>query len=107
MPFKTDKSAIKCPFMDNRSKLIPCQKQMIIWWRKERNMSQRNLAKMFGVSRRTIQFILDPKKLKQNLKRREERGGSMQYYDKEEHKKSMKKHRRKKYNQLKDFDINE
>lgn len=35
--------------------------------------SQRQLAAMFGVSRRTIQFILDPKKLEQNLNRRRER----------------------------------
>jgi hypothetical protein len=52
------------------------------------------LAALYGVSRRTIQFILDPDKLKENLKRRKERGGSMQYYEKDRHSSYVKGHRR-------------
>ena len=37
------------------------------------DFSTRQLAAKFGVSRRTIQFILDPHKLKANLARRRER----------------------------------
>lgn len=55
--------------------------------------SQRKLATQFGVSRRLIQFILDPEKQKANLQAREDSGGSKQYYNKETHTKTMKAHR--------------
>ena len=55
--------------------------------------SQRQLAKMFDVSRRLIQFILYPDKYKENLERRKERGGSKQYYDKDKWRNTMKEHR--------------
>jgi hypothetical protein len=57
------------------------------------NHSQRELARMYGVSRRLIQFIIYPEKLEENKKRRAERGGSAVYYDKEKHRQSMKEHR--------------
>lgn len=44
-------------------------------------MSQRKCAEMFNVSRRTIQFLWDPEKLKRNIQRRQERGGTKQYYN--------------------------
>jgi transposase len=100
MPYKTDKLAYNCPFLDNRSKLLPCQKEMVVWYKENEGMSQRKLAAKFNVSRRTIQFILDPEKLSKNKQRRAERGGSKAYYDKEKHKQSMKKHRRLKYTTL-------
>jgi len=55
--------------------------------------SQRELARDFGVSRRTIQFIINPEKREQNYQRRVERGGSKQYYDREKNTKAMKVHR--------------
>jgi hypothetical protein len=57
-------------------------------------LSQRALAERYGVSRRTIQFILDPEKLEENKKRRAERGGSKIYYDRETHTAAMRDHRR-------------
>ena len=57
-------------------------------------ISQRKLAKAFGVSRRLIQFIGDEEKHKRNLLQRKLTGGSSQYYKKDRHKKYMKKHRR-------------
>ena len=56
-------------------------------------LSQRGLAEKYGVSRRTIQFIIAPDKHAQNLQRRAERGGAMQYYDKEKHAEYMRTHR--------------
>lgn len=56
--------------------------------------SQRGLARKFGVSRRAIQFILDPKKLERNKQVREARGGSKQYYDTEKNTKALGKHRK-------------
>lgn len=92
MPRITDIKPIDNPFQDRRVKLLPCQKEMVHYWSK-RGLSQRKLAAMFKVSRRTITFILDPEKKKENLKRREERGGTMQYYDKEKHTNSIREHR--------------
>lgn len=93
MPRKTDSIAIKDPFLERRIKLLPCQKEMVIWWRENKGLSQRELARLFKVSRRTIIFVLDPQKLIENKKRREERGGSKQYYDKVKNKEAIKEHR--------------
>jgi hypothetical protein len=57
-------------------------------------LSQRALAKMFGVSRRLIVFTLYPERQKENYQRRLERGGSKQYYDREKHAEAIKEHRR-------------
>jgi len=100
MPYKTDKAKLDSDFLKKSVKLLPCQKEMIIYW-SGMGYSQRQLAAMFHCSRRTIQFIIDPDKLKQNLLRRQERGGTKQYYDKEKHKEYMKTHRRYKYKTLK------
>lgn len=54
------------------------------------------------MSRRTIQFILDPSKKKANLERLEERGGWKVYYDKEKHNEYMTNHRHYKKEVLKD-----
>lgn len=101
MPYKTEKLKLDSKFLDRRVKLLDCQKEMVVWWRNERNLSQRKLAEMFGVSRRTIQFILDPRKLKENKERRKERGGSKQYYDKDKNNQYMKTHRKYKHSTLK------
>jgi hypothetical protein len=56
--------------VDKRVKLTKEQKEDIIAYRKEhgikRGYGDRVLAEMYGVSRRTIQFILDPNKLEVN-----------------------------------------
>lgn len=50
--------------------------------------SQRKLAREYNVSRRLIQFIIDPSKEEKNKKNKKN------YYDKNKHKKYMKKHRK-------------
>lgn len=97
MPYAFESSGKKIPRepgMDKRVKLTEAQKGEI------RDLavtlSQRELAARFGVSRRAIQFILDPAKWIENLERRKERGGSAQYYDKETHADAMRRHRRHK-----------
>lgn len=92
MPYKSEKIKIAGTKHDRRVKLTPEDKVEI-----KKNLlglSQRELARKYGVSRRTIQFILDPAKLEENLKRRQERGGSKRYYNKEDHAKSIREHRR-------------
>ena len=59
-------------------------------------ISQRKLAKMFGVSRRLIIFIGCPEKHAENLRQRAERGGSKAYYDKDKWREQMKRHRKHK-----------
>jgi DNA-binding XRE family transcriptional regulator len=92
MPYKSEKIKIAGTKHDRRIKLTPEQKEEI--YHNNLGLSQRELAREYGVSRRTIQFILDPEKLKENIKRRKERGGTMQYYKPLEWPKIMKEHRR-------------
>lgn len=77
--------------LDKRCKLTKEQEQELIDLKEQ--VSQREAARMFGVSRRLVQFRWYPEKLKQNLKSREERGGSKQYYTTEDHRIIMQRHR--------------
>lgn len=101
MPFKTDKIAINDPFLSRRTKLLPCQKEMIKWWYGNSYISINGLARMFKVNKRTIQFILFPERLEKCKQHRADRGGSKIYYNKEEHTRSVREHRQYKYETLK------
>jgi transposase len=101
MPYITDKVIIKDPFLDKRVKLLPCQKEMVLYYRAQ-GWSQRELARHFNVSRRLITLVTDPEKQKRNLERRMERGGHSQYYSTEKNNAYMRKHRQDKYKTLKD-----
>ena len=84
MPIKIEKDKKKIPAsLDNRRKLTPCEREAI----KENieGLSAGKLAEKYKVSRRLIQFILDPAKLEANKQAREKRGGWKQYYDTKEH----------------------
>jgi hypothetical protein len=94
MPFKSEKILIVKTQFDRRVKLTDEDKVLIKKISEEENLSQRALARQFNVSRRLIQYILDPEKLAENIKQRKERGGSKQYYDKDRHREYMKDHRR-------------
>jgi transposase len=96
MPSKQDKIKLGDALLDRRSKLIPCQKEMVGYWHLK-GLSANKIAKMFNVSKRTIQFIIDPNKLIENKLRREERGGWKQYANKERHRQaiaSLRKYKR-------------
>ncbi len=82
MPFKSEKIPLK-ETQKRSAKLTSDQKSEIVKKYETGKYSQRSLACEYGVSRRLIQFIIDPDKHKENLLRRQERGGSMQYYEKE------------------------
>lgn len=101
MPFKTDKDYLESAFLKRSSKLLPCQKEMVIWWRENKGLSYAALGKMFKVSKRLIIFIVKPESQKENLKRRDETGGSKQYYIKEKHTAAIREHRQYKYKTLK------
>lgn len=104
MPRISDKISIKNEALDRRVMLTQEQKDEIrkrakahayraLYGIKGEAISQRILAREYGVSRRLIQFILDDNKYQENLKRRQERGGWKQYYDKEKHATKTKEHR--------------
>jgi transposase len=104
MPDKFDKIAIADAFFKRSAKLLPCQKQMVLYWH-NKGMSQRELAAMFSVSRRLITFIIEPKKLERNLEVRKKNGGSKAYYNKEVNTKAVREHRKYKHTILKDNGI--
>ena len=93
MPYKTEKIALNDAFLKRSSKLLPCQREMIVFWG-NRGLSQRNIAKMFNVSRRLITFILCPQKAKKNYQARIDNGGSSIYYNREQHNECIKNLRR-------------
>lgn len=93
MPYLSENIKIEGTKFDKRIKLTPEDKTLIKQIYAAGKTSQRKLALQFNVNRRTIQFVLDPDKLKENLLRRSERGGFMQYYDKDKHAATVKKHR--------------
>jgi len=93
MPYKSGNIKIEKTKFDKRIKLTDDDKKLICWLSEEEKLSQRVLASQFKVSRRTIQFVLDPAKLVANKQKRLERGGSKQYYDREKNNEYMKEHR--------------
>jgi transposase-like protein len=102
MPKKVDKIAINNENLDRRVKLTKDQKEEIVYIREEEGLSLSAIARMFGVSKRTIHFICCPEKLSENIARRNERGGSKQYYNREEWAVTMKEHREYKDKLLKE-----
>lgn len=101
MPYKTEKLSLKDPFLDRRTKLLPCQKEMVVYWYKVQGSSIGAIARMFKVNKRLIQFILFPERLKKNISDRQDRGGTAQYYNREENNQSIKEHRKYKHKTLK------
>jgi len=102
MPYKFEYTRERLPkSKDRRVKLTDEDREEIREKYATGEYSTYKLADLFGVSRRTIQFILDPKKLEENRKRLKERGGSKIYYDTDKNTTSMKEHRRYKKDVLK------
>ena len=89
MPAIIDKIRINNENLDKRVKLLVSDKVEIVQLYADGLFSTRELSRMYGVSRRTIQFLLDPKKLEDNIAKRRKDN----YYDREKHTRSMAKHR--------------
>jgi transposase len=92
MPYKHTEKLINRKD-DRRVKLSPQDRVEIFDLYAAGISSQRELARVYGVSRRLIQFIVDPAKAEANKQRAKERGGYKRYYDKEKRKVYMKNHR--------------
>lgn len=96
MPYKSEKMKIADKTLDKRVKLTDLQREQIKDEYSTGLISQRKLAEKYGVSRRTIQFIIDPEKEKIAKEQFKERRKDGRYYDKENHKQYMKKFRDRK-----------
>jgi hypothetical protein len=91
MPYKHETTHLLLPpSLDRRRKLTEEQKAQIV----ASSLSQRKLAAEFGVSRRLIQFLLNPAKLLVYRQRRAERGGWRPYYDRNDHASAVRDTRR-------------
>ena len=88
-----DKYIINNEKYDRRVKITKEEKKEIYDVYKQGLFSQRELAVLFDVSRRTISFIVVPEQLENNIKRRLERGGWKQYYNKEANTSEQQEHR--------------
>ena len=78
---------------DRRIKLTEQAKEEIRKKYKPHEYSYQQLADEYGVSKRTIIFIVNPEKLEQNKEQRKMRGGWKQYYDKKKWRQQMREHR--------------
>lgn len=63
MPYISERIKIAGTKYDRRRKLTDDQKDLIRWLREEEQISYNKLAKMFNVSKRTIQFVCCPDKM--------------------------------------------
>jgi hypothetical protein len=93
MPYKTEKIAIADPFLNKRTKLLPCQKERIVDLYNG-GSSINGLAKVFKVSKRLIQFTIFPERAELSKMKTSERQKNGRYYNKEKHTKSVRDHRR-------------
>lgn len=104
MPYISEK--IKLPKeLDRRIKLTDSDRSdirrryffaglMILNSKLHKAVSQRSLAREYGVSRRTIVWILYPDRLNHNKELRKQRGGWRQYYDRQKNTIAIGKTRR-------------
>ncbi len=77
MPYKSEHITISGTQYDRRQKLTPEQRAEIFHRYHTEDVSQRQLAREYGVSRRLITFIIDPDKQeqsRQSLKLRKAKG---------------------------------
>lgn len=102
MPYISEKIRIAGTKNDRRVKLTEQDKADIL---ELTGMSIRGIARMYGVDKRLVQFILYPERKAKNLLDRKNRGGSMAYYDKDKQKEYMKKHRHYKHELYKKGEI--
>ena len=93
MPRKSDSTPINNAALDKRVKLTAEDKVNIVNDYATGLFSQRALATKYGVSRRSIQFILSPEKKERAKQLYAERQKDGRYYDKDRHNAYTRKHR--------------
>ena len=93
MPFKSDAIPINNPKHDKRVKLTDEDKENIRTEYAAGDTSYSKLAAKYGVSKRTIQFVIKPEKLEKAKEQFKERRKDGRYYDREKHNAGVRKHR--------------
>lgn len=93
MPRKSDSLAINNRKYDRRIKLTDKEREKIRKEYQEEDTSYNKLAKKYGVSKRLIQFVVNPEKAEIAKKQYSERRRDGRYYDKEKHSEYIKNHR--------------
>lgn len=97
MPYKFEYGKKKIQDKDNNTKkLTENQKINIRMLYSFGTFSQRELAKMFKVSRRTIQFCISPEKYETAKQQRRGRAKDGRYYDRDKQREYVKKYRKHK-----------
>jgi ribosome-binding protein aMBF1 (putative translation factor) len=94
MPYKSERIKIEGTQYDRRVKLSPDKKEYVRWLREEEKLSYNQLAKMFGVSKRLIQFVCNPEIHQKAKERFKELRKDGRYYDREAHNESVKSMRK-------------
>ena len=89
MPQKIDKIGLSTPFLDRRVKLLPCQKERMLYMKNSTGKSYAQLAAFYKVSKRTIMFCCNPESLAKAKEQYKERRKDGRYYKREEHTKSI------------------
>lgn len=81
---------LKSPFLKN-DKLLPCQKEMLVWWRINKGLNYSELGLMFKVSRSMAYFICNPEKLKEYRVRNNYKYVGSNYPSIKKHREKVKK----------------
>nr|DAE30238.1 MAG TPA: Protein of unknown function (DUF2481) [virus sp. ct5rm7] len=95
MPYRSEKILICGTQYDRRQKLTPEQRAEIFHRYHTEDVSQRQLAQEYGISRRLVTFIIDPEKMEtasEGLKRRKAKG--LYKPDKQKWAATVREHRR-------------
>lgn len=94
MPFKSEKLLIVFTEHDRRIKITDEIRESIIKEYATGKTSHRKLAAKYGVSKTTIENVLNPDKYQKQLKRYKAENHSAKYYNKDKWKDYIKQHRR-------------
>lgn len=95
MPYKSSGIIISGTQYDRRQKLTPSQKAEIFHRYTTEAVSQRRLAREYGVSRRLITFIVNPESERRNKElQKENKAKGLYKYDRKKHTENIRNHRR-------------
>lgn len=100
MPFLTDPIPLADPFLDRRTRLLPCQRERTLALRMSDGLSYRAIAEIMGVSHRQVYFVVNPDKLAHHKLMAAQRQADGRYYDRARHTAAMREHRRHKQSLL-------
>ena len=95
MPYRSTGIIISGTQYDRRRKLTALQKAEIFHRYTTGSVSQRQLAREYGVSRRLITFIVNPESEERNKERlKENKAKGLYKYDRKKHAENTREHRR-------------